>query len=654
MRQLILEENTRVQQVLDAMPDGVLIVDGGGRIVFANAHAEALFGCSASDLIGQFIELLVPEAFRAVHERHRNTYAAAPATRPMGSGVELHARRRDGSTFPVDISLSPVEAEQGTVVVAVVRDATERTRMLTLVRQSEELYRMVVEKASEVFYRVSIGDDPMRGRVEFVSPQCETLTGHAPEAFLNNPHLWIDSIHPDDYDLLMETTKSVLSTGTGQTRYYRIRDRSGQYHRMADRIVPWSDRKGRVGYQGVARDITERVEANEARQRLERELAQAQKMEAVGRLAGGIAHDFNNLLTIILGYCDMLLPRLDAADPSRPEVEEIAEAGRCAANLTQQLLGFSRRQIVEPKILNLNTQLLMTQDMLRRLIGEDVTFTVDLQAGLWPTRLDPSQLTQVAMNLAANARDAMPTGGSLVLTTANAALDEVYCATRQGCVPGQYVELTVSDTGTGMDPDTLAHVFEPFFTTKPEGRGTGLGLATIYGIVKQNGGFINVHSDLGHGTRVSIYFPRYVGTGEPVAGELPESAPVDGTETVLLVEDNDQLRRLTQKALTNLGYTVLDAPGADVAYARCREHRGPIHLLLTDVVMPLANGVEVAAHVTAQRPGIRVVFMSGFAAHVIADRGALPAHARYLQKPFNLDKLAAAVREALDAAPPDA
>jgi PAS domain S-box-containing protein len=637
------------RQVMEAMPDGVLVVDEAGQIRHINGQAERLFGYGPEELLGQPVELLVPEAMRAGHRAHRAEFFSAGKTRPMGSGLDLYACRKDGSRVAVDVSLTVVESEEGRVAIVIVRDVSERAGLVAALRRSEERYRMLVENASEIFYRVHLRDDPDRGEVEFVSQQSEALTGHGPQDFLSDPTLWLDSVHPDDRAAVLARTEAILASRTAGTRTYRIRNAArGDYHWIDDRIIPWMDAEGKVaGFQGVARDVTERMEAEEDRRRLESQLRQAQKLEAIGRLAGGVAHDFNNLLTVILGCGEVGLAEIDPVSPVHHDLKEIVEAAHRAASLTQQLLAFSRRQTIAPRVLDLNAQLKGIERMLQRTIGEDVDLIFALREGTWPVSLDRSQLDQLVVNLAVNARDAMPDGGSLTIETGNAILDDNYCSAHAGASPGAYTVLTVSDTGHGMDSATLEHIFEPFFTTKEEGKGTGLGLATVYGIVKQNQGYITVYSEPGQGTTVRIYIPRYLGKPDLAAPAAVPAPPAGGHEVLLLVEDNEQLRRLTRRLLERLGYTVLEANDPEHALALCAEHEGQIDLLLTDVVMPVMNGARLSEGVTALRPRIKTLFMSGYPASIIARRGLLHNGIQHLQKPFDANTLALRIREAL-------
>ena len=393
---------------------------------------------------------------------------------------------------------------------------------------------------------------------------------------------------------------------------------------------------------GIATEITDRKQ-------LEEQLLQSQKMEAVGQLAGGIAHDFNNILTAIVGYTDLLTAELGANSRQLEDLEEIRKAARRAAALTRQLLSFSRKQVLEPRIVDVNGVVMNLDKMLRSLISENIALKIQLADDLDAARVDPNQLEQVIMNLAINARDAMPDGGTLTIETANATLDENYAATHVSVIPGDYVMLAVTDTGCGMSEATQTRIFEPFFTTKPAGRGTGLGLSTVYGIVKQSAGNIWLYSEPDKGTTFKIYLPALDALPEEIGKTAPIEAARQGSGTVLLVEDDEQLRRLTHRALATQGYVVLEADRGRLALDIARRHNGPIDLLLTDLVMPDINGRKLADALRAARPGLRVLFMSGYPDSAIVNHGMLEAGVAYLAKPFTTDAVARKVREVLNA-----
>jgi PAS domain S-box-containing protein len=431
---------------------------------------------------------------------------------------------------------------------------------------------------------------------------------------------------------------------TGEPSTFHVEWKDGSY---ACHVEPLRDAAGEVyGAICMALDITDRKQ-------LEEQFRQAQKMEAVGRLAGGIAHDFNNLLMVIQGYADLLTDRLASADPLRRNAEQIQTAAQRATSLTQQLLAFSRKQMLAPKILGVHSVVSDMEKILRRLIGEDIELRVSAAPDLWLVRADRSQIEQVIMNLAVNARDAMPTGGRLTIETANVELDGSFAHSPTVLAPGKYVMLAVTDSGCGMDSKTQAHIFEPFFTTKEKGKGTGLGLATVYGIVKQSGGYIWVYSEVGRGTTFKIYLPREQGsgavTGRDRPGEIGES--LKGSEVVLLVEDEAGVRELAREYLQLSGYTVLEARDGHVALELATMHAGPIHLLMTDVVMPGISGRELAQRVVKIRPEIKILYMSGYTDQAVAHQGILEGDAVLLQKPFSMATLATKLREILAGQP---
>jgi PAS domain S-box-containing protein len=519
--------------LLDAAPDAVVGVNPAGRIALVNTQAMRLFGYGAEELVGQPVELLVPERARAIHPSHRSRYFAHPEPRPMGAGMELAARRKDGSEFPAEISLSALETEDGLLVSAAVRD-------------------------------------------------------------------------------------------------------------VSDRLEAQAER--------------ERLKAQAQQERLERQLHQSQRLESLGQLAGGVAHDFNNLLGAMLNYAAFVADEVAAAANANPgqrwetvrrDVEQIQRAGERAARLTHQLLAFGRREVVRPQVLNLNDVVSDVEQLLRRTIGEHVELTTSLEPALWPIMADPGQIEQVLVNLAVNARDAMPTGGTLTIDTANVMLDADDAARRPSLSPGRYVRLRVSDTGIGMDEAVIEHAFEPFFTTKAKGEGSGLGLATVYGIITQAGGQVHIYSEPGHGTTFRAFLPATDELASPAELPTPAQRSVGG-ETVLVVEDEDAMREVTRRMLQRNGYQVMTAASGADALALAEQHQGDLHLLITDVIMPQMLGKELADRMRAIRPGLRVLYMSGYAHPVLASQGTLDAGVTLLEKPFSEPALTAKVREVLD------
>jgi two-component system, cell cycle sensor histidine kinase and response regulator CckA len=391
-----------------------------------------------------------------------------------------------------------------------------------------------------------------------------------------------------------------------------------------------------------------REQAEQDREDLQAQLLQSQKMEAVGRLAGGVAHDFNNMLSVIIGYTGMALTKAPPDSPLAEQLLAIQKAGEHSADLTRQLLAFARRQTIAPKVLDLNDAVAGMLKMLGRLVGEDIDLLWKPAKDVWPVKMDPSQLDQIFANLVVNSRDAITGNGKITIETGNITFDEAYCVTHHGFSPGQYVQLTVSDNGAGMDRETLTHIFEPFFTTKPRGQGTGLGLATVYGIVKQNQGFINVYSEPEQGTTFRIYLPRHEAAGEAEIVEQEPGTVRTGTETVLLVEDEEALLTLSELLLGQLGYSVLAAGTPQMALQLAEEHHGEIHLLLTDVIMPEMSGLELCQRLRILRPNLKCLFMSGYTSNVITHHGFLDEGVHFLQKPYSLESLGDKIREALE------
>jgi two-component system cell cycle sensor histidine kinase/response regulator CckA len=483
-------------------------------------------------------------------------------------------------------------------------------------------------------------------RVSFVSNRAEDVLGHPAENWLREADFWQNHIHPEDRRHIVELSQKSIGEGKDYSIEYRALAADGRVVWLHDIVRLVRDSSGRVRQlRGVTVDIT-------ARKQLEEEFLQAQKMEAVGRLAGGVAHDFNNLLTIISGYVELVLEKLDAVSPLKPHVEEIKQASDRAAGLTRRLLAFSRRQAIMPQVLNLGEVAAGTQKMLRRLIGEDIELVLQSDPLLGSVRADPAQIEQVLVNLAVNARDAMPQGGKIVIETSNVTLDEGFAGSHAAVTPGPYVMLAMSDSGTGMEASVRAHIFEPFFTTKERGKGTGLGLATVYGIVKQSDGNIWVYSQPGVGTTFKIYLPRVDIVPESRPQAAPPSPRIRRSETILLVEDEDAVRSLVRGLLEREGYQVLEASRPSEALALNEQHEGPIHLILSDVVMPQMNGPQLAEKLVSMRPDTRVVYMSGYTDNAIVHYDILDQGTPFLQKPFSHETLAHKVREALDGPAP--
>jgi len=507
-------------------------------------------------------------------------------------------------------------------------------RIRRLLVEREELFRLITENAADM---IAVVDD--NGHRLYNSPSYQRILGYSFEELQATPSL--EQIHPEDQAVVQEAAAEARQTGVGRRIEYRMRHRDGTWRTLESTASAIVNGRGELRrFVIVNRDIT-------ARKRLEEQFRQAQKMEAVGRLSGGIAHDFNNILGVIIGYGEILEERLEAGNSLRPCADEILQAGRRAATLTRQLLAFSRQQVLAPRVLELNSVIVDTQKMLRRVIGEDIELDTKLSAELGRVKADQGQIEQVILNLAVNARDAMPGGGKLTIATENTELDAIAVRRYSYPVkPGRYVLLSVSDTGAGMTSETQAHIFEPFFTTKEKGKGTGLGLATVYGVVKQSDGYIQVHSELGAGAAFKIYLPLVDQPADPEQ-KGPDSKPLrGGGETILLVEDEDMLRKLTRNVLELLGYSVLEAADGKLACEISQRENRPIDLLLTDVVMPGMNGPALAAQLTAARPTLTVLYTSGYTGQAVG-HGVIPEGCHFIAKPFTREDLARKVREAL-------
>ncbi|HYA64119.1 MAG TPA: PAS domain S-box protein [Candidatus Sulfotelmatobacter sp.] len=552
----------KFRALLEAAPDAMVIGNEHGKITLVNAQTERLFGYKREELLGQPVEMLIPNRYRGQHVHYRRDYSESPRVRPMGAGRELYGLHKDGSEFPVEISLSPFRSKEGILVFSAIRDITLQKKAQTELREAkEELETRVRERTAELV-----------------------------------------------------TANEALQAEIVQ-RELAMRQRDSEQERA---------------------------------RRLEEQLLLTQKMEAIGRLAGGIAHDFNNLLGVILGNAEILL---NAGPPGAPHIERIEQikmAGEEAATVTRQLLAFARQQVSEPQLLDLNTVLNDLEPLLRRIVEENVRLELVLSRELGEIKIDRSQLSQVILNLVANARDAMRKGGRLILETSNAYLGEAYARDHLDVVPGRYVQLSVTDSGEGMDKETVSRIFEPFFTTKEKGAGSGLGLATVYGIVRQGGGHIWVYSEPGRGTTFKIYLPRVGKIAESEVAAAEQEQVSNGTETILLVEDSKLLAKVTRDFLSSAGYRVLLAAEASEALHLAGDFTGRIHLLLTDVVMPHMNGRELSEELLKQRPDIKVLFMSGHTAGVISQNVLLDEDVAFIEKPFTHDALARKIRQLLD------
>jgi PAS domain S-box-containing protein len=673
--------HARLAAIVDSSDDAIISKALDGTILTWNAAAERIFGYSWQEMKGRTTACLFPPDRLEEELRHIERIK-------QGDRVEHFETvrwRKDGREIDVAMTISPIKNASGEIIALskIARDITARKQAerrlgaehavahtlansLTLEEATLRVLQAVCEsidwdvgvlwsldpeaqvlRCTEFWCRPSV-TVPVFEQVtrELVIAEGVGLPGRA---WSSGRPAWIRDVSEDqNFPRAIIAKQEGLHAGTAFPIAL-----GGQLLGVMcflSREIREPDEAQMAMMSAIGSQVGQFMQVKQAQReaaKLQEQLFQSQKMEAVGRLAGGVAHDFNNLLTAIIGYSELLLSRIG----SRSEIEHIREAGRRAALLTRQLLAFSRREVIEPKLLNLNDVLDNLEPLLRRLIGEDVELTITLDSSLSTVKADVSQFEQIIMNLAVNARDAMPSGGRLVIETRNVELDAAYVRTQVAVASGPYIQLTVTDTGCGMDAATQARIFEPFFTTKSAGKGTGLGLAMVYGIVTQNGGTISVQSEVGKGTTFSVYWPRTEGDAnqEPSTCILPEHC--GGTETILLVEDDDQVRQWTRTVLEERGYTVLEARHGDEALALYEQHATPIHLLVTDVVMPGMNGRTLADRMSAMHAGLKILFISGYTDNAIVHHGVLEPGTAFVQKPFYAQAFLERVRMILDAAP---
>ena len=537
------------------------------------------------------------------------------------------------------------ELELGELATHLARIAIERVSQEERLVGAEEKYRRLVEQLPLAVYAFVPAErrGALQGVARYISPQAEKMLGYSPAEWRDDPDLYANIVHPDDRERVQAEVRRARAAGDGFRSEYRMVAKDGRTVWVHDESAYIHEEGQLVRVEGFLLDVSDR-------KALESSLVQSQKLEAVGQLAGGVAHDFNNLMSAVLGFSELVIHQLEPEHPARPQVEQIVRAGERAAALTGQLLAFSRKQVLQPRAFDLNAVVADSEQLLGRLIGEDVELSCELDPELAPVLADPIQLEQVIVNLAVNARDAMPTGGKLLIETANVELDAAYAASHFDLRPGQYVLLAVTDTGTGMDVETQSHIFEPFFTTKEDGEGTGLGLAMVFGVVKQTGGDVSVYSEPGRGTTFRIYLPRAAADAQPVdaAPEAGSRTLLPGSETILLVEDDDLVRDLERQVLEDCGYAVIEAPHPLRALELAAAHEGRIDLVLTDVVMPELSGRELVEQLAQTRPEMKVIYASGYTEDSVVRHGVLEAEVAFLAKPFTLAMLAAKVRSVLD------
>ncbi len=613
--------------IVACVPAGLLLLSADLHVLSANRAFLEAFRLGEADVIGRDLKQLV-RADRLVRGAGRvlETGAAQPGAL---YDLYVYARRE---TKPARVAMTPIRMgdDAPPELLLVIEDLTAEERLQAARQESEERYRDLIQGLDAIVWEA----DARTLTFSFVSGRAETVLGFPVERWLREPDFWARRIHPEDRDAVMRVYREALAGS----------DADGQP----------------VTLRGLTVDLTELKRSERALHQSEEQLRQAQKMDAVGKLAGGIAHDFNNLLMVIRGDSDLMLRRLPPGHPLRPNAEGVREAADQAATLTRQLLAFSRKQVVAPRLVDLNGIVASIHAMLERLLGETINLVTVTAPDLGGVKADPGQMEQMILNLCVNARDAMPDGGRLTIRTTNADLDEEAAKEWNDARPGPYVMLEVSDTGGGMDPETRAHLFEPFFTTKEQGKGTGLGLSTVYGTVQQSGGHISVESEPGQGSTFRVYLPRVAapaiaaeprragGSAAPRPDAAGEGLVAGRGETILLVEDAERVRAVVREILEMSGYAVLEAHHGAEALELSNRHAGPIHLLVTDVVMPQMSGRELAQRLATLRPDLKVLYMSGYTDDAIVRHGVLASGIAFLSKPFTPDALALKVRELLD------
>lgn len=622
---------------LENLPIFISVHDTENNILWANRCYRETAGLSLAEMEGRKCY-----AVWGLEKSCDNCPAITTFKTGETSEAELTAEGQDQWPDPPGAWFSKVQpirndAKEVVGAVVVAYDITEQKRTEKALRESERRMATLLNNLPGMAYRcLNRPEWPMK----FVSEGCQKLTGHLPEELTgaDGPH-YGDLIHPEDRQFVWDGVQNAVQAGTSFILEYRLLDKEGTQRWVWERGRSVDTGGDLAVLEGFITDITELKRGEEEREKLRAQYAQAQKMESVGRLAGGVAHDYNNMLSVIIGHTEMAMDETGPDEPLYANLKEIFAAANRSKDITRQLLAFARKQTIAPKVLDLNDTVAQMLRMLQRLIGEDIGLDWLPGDGIWPVKMDASQIDQILANLCVNARDAISENGKITIETNNVTLDETFCAGHVGSVPGEFVLLTVCDDGCGMDQETRASIFEPFFSTKDVNEGSGLGLATVYGIVKQNDGFIGVNSEPEKGTTFRLYLPRHMGeAGDPYV-ESTAQAPLGHGETVLLVEDEPTIMKLGRLMLEKLGYRAVTASTPSEAMRQAAEQAGGVQLLITDVVMPEMNGRELANHLHKLYPEMKILFMSGYPADVIAHRGVLDDGVDFVQKPFSLKDL---------------
>ena len=634
--------------VLDNMVDVITVMDMNLQFTYVSPSIMRLRGYTAEEAVAQtFEQVMTPESLQIsakVFEEEMTLEASGTADPGRVRIVEVEQYRKDGSIVWMENHLSFMrdESQKPVGIISVSHDITERKRAEEEMKQMNIFLNAIIENIPNMIFLKDARDLRFvrfnRAGEELLGQSRDDLIGKSDYDFF--PKMQADSFTEKDRDVLSGRKLIDIPEETIQTRW-------GEKILHTKKLPILNERGDPMFLLGISEDITESKRAEAEREKLQAQLMQAQKMESVGRLAGGVAHDFNNKLTVILGYAQMAMEGVGKTEPLYGNLQEIMNAGKQSVDIVRQLLAFARKQIIAPEVLDVSETMEGMLKMLRRLIGEDIDLVWSAGHGLWQVKMDPSQVDQILANLCVNARDAISGVGKVTIETRNTVLDEACCAEHGGAAPGEYVMLAVSDNGCGMDRETQENIFEPFFTTKEVGKGTGLGLATVYGIVKQNNGFIDVASEPGKGTAFRIYLPRHGEKAEEKVEAVEPETPQGRGETILIVEDDVSVLYLTERILDHLGYVVLTSASPVEALTMAREYQGEIHILMTDVILPEMSGMDLAGEMSKIHPAIRTLFMSGYTADFIAQQGVLDKGLHFVQKPFTLDSLDRKVREAL-------
>ncbi len=641
-----LAEANNLQRLLESAADATIIADTSGRIVFVNGLATRLFGYERDEMIGQVVEMCLPPDVRELHVALRNDYMRQLSPKRSADRPTLRAMRRDGSELQVEVSLCPLRTAQGPMVMVNIVDVSERRRAETALRESQQAIAAFVKNLPGMAYRCH---NDGQWTVDIVSYGCLDLTGCEPDELTRRRTPLSELIQSDERQNAWGVVRERLAAGESFQLSYRIEATDGEPRWVCEKGTGTFDDEGNMtSIEGFISDVTELKQAEAALRERENQLRQSLKLEAVGSLAGGIAHEFNNLLQVIHGYTQYAMEGLPADDPRHQDLVQVVKAANRAASLTRQLLRFSRQEELQRVHVNPNTLVSDFVQLLRPLLGEHIELESTLGDDVGTLHIDPTLVQQMLINLCVNARDAMEGGGLLHIQTRQVTLDAEYCQTHTNVAPGNYLLLSVSDTGCGMTPTTKERIFEPFFTTKEVGKGTGLGLAMVYGVVQQHQGVIHVYSEPGMGTVFNIYLPTCDDAPDP-NGERAEPSDNRGSETILVAEDEPMVRDLAVRILTRAGYSVLTAADGEEAVRVFEANSDQIDLALLDVVMPKLNGRDVLRAVRALRGDVAVVFCSGYDPNTSCDGFVAKEGLRCVPKPFSANVLLQTIRETLDA-----